>query len=128
MSNVGVFEIAPGHAAPSGSTLVHHNGRQYAVTDGTWTGGTFIPSTNSMPYPTAPAQDLSPIYTRIDALTAELASMRAALVEYAEKVDLIFKGREELAEELNDWSTKLGEALDDRFAEISQALRLLLDE
>ena len=124
-----LLEIAPGHAAPAGCTLVHHNGKQYAVTDGTWTGSTFIPSTNSMPLP--PPVDLSPIYGLINSLSLKVDNIANAFDKLSAEMvtrSVVEEHNGAMAAELNKWSKEVARAIESRFDEIDQALRLLLDE
>lgn len=130
-----LVEVQPGHAGPPGSTVVHHNGKQYAIFEGVAAGNTYIPTTfTSYPSYVGPAVDLQPAMNAIAQLHSmvnTIIGQVAALQNQVTEIQAASKALEEwglaLPEELESWQKKLAEAVETRFDEIDQALRLLVD-
>lgn len=125
------MEIPVGAAAPVGCTSVWHNGKQYAITDGTYTGNTYIPS---VPYPNyyPTMVDLNPVLLQIGSLASQLSLLMGEVANMKKDVEAMKKWVDAMAEELPsrlaEWSETLGHALDARFDDVDRALRLVLDE
>jgi len=122
-----LVEINAGHAAPPGSTLVWHNGKQYAVMEGVQTGSTFIPSTYTGSY-TGPTVDLTPLQLSISSLTNLAAQLDNRLQQQERTLGIMQEWIEELPNRLAQWTEEVNRVVNARFDEIDQALRLLLDE
>ena len=122
-----LMEIPAGGAAPAGCTSVWHNGKQYAITDGVFTGSTYIPNT-SIPYPSTPGVDLSPILFQISGMAQQLAFLQTEVAELKKDLMEVKEWSEELPARLSSWTEEVGRQLDTRFDDVDRALRLVLDE
>ncbi len=130
-----VLEIQAGAAAPVGCTTFHHNGKQYAFTDGVWTGSTFIPSMPMVPTPPPTAMvDFSGVYKHLSALgemigelDTELNSVKGGIGELTKKLDLLFDAGPAIEAVEERWREQMT-TIEDRFDAVDQALRLVLDE
>ena len=128
-----LIEIQPGHAAPPGTTSVWHNGKQYAVSDGTFTGSTYVPSTSFPAYPMSPTVDLSPALFAINAvdqkvqqLEIEVSQLKTAVQAFVDKAELVFSPP--AVENLGNAVREMIGGLEQRFDDVDQALRLVIDE
>ena len=122
-----LMEIPAGGAAPAGCTVVWHNGKQYAITDGVFTGSTYIPNT-SFPYPSTPAVDLSPILFQLSGMAQQLAFLQTEMAELKKDLAAVHEWAEDLPARLASWTEEIGRQLDARFDDVDRALRLVLDE
>ena len=122
-----LIEIEPGPAAPPGTTMVWHNGKQYAVADASYTGSTYIPM-SSFPYNPTPSVDLSPILFQINGLTQQIGLLQTELGQLKKDFATMHEWADDLAERLSAWTTELQRVLDARFDDVDRALRLVLDE
>ncbi len=133
--NGTVMEIAPGAAAPAGCTSFWHNGKQYAFTEGAWTGSTFIPYSPSIPAaPQTAMVDFSGVYAHlttlgemIGELDAELNNVKGGIGELTKKLDLLFDAGPAIEAVEERWREQMN-TIEERFDAVDQALRLVLDE